>query len=108
MTTIFYLLFVSIAISSQIVASRSNAVTIYSTTIDPLTDQNIVDVPWISHMIVAPATINLLGQVMVVASTVDVSVETYLPGHKYNFIKYSKSLRANTLLQVSNDILSII
>ena len=98
MTTIFYLLFVSIATSSQIVPSQSNAVTI-----SPIT----IDAPWISHIIVAPATINLLGQVMVVASIVDVSFETYLPGHKYNFIKYPKSLRA-TLLQVSNGILSII
>ena len=107
MTTIFYLLFVSFATRSQIVPSQSNVVTISPITIDPLTDRNIIDAPWISHRIVASRTINRLGQVMVVASIVDVSFETYLPGHKYNFIKYPLSLRA-TLLQVSNSILSII
>lgn len=100
-----FLLFLVIAIGSQTVASQSTAVSISPTTIDPLTDQNIIDEPWISHMIVAPATINLLGQVMVVASSVDVSFESYLPGHKYNFIKYPKSLQA-TLLQIANGILS--
>lgn len=107
MNTIIYLVLVSIAISGQTVSSRGTAIAMSPTTIDPLTDQNIIDAPWISHMIVAPTTINLLGQVMVVASVVDVSFESYLPDHKYNFIKYPKSLRA-TLLQVSNGISSII
>jgi hypothetical protein len=55
-------------------------------------------------MITAPATINLLGQVMVVASTTDVSFESYSPNRVYKYIKYSESFRA-TLLQISNSIL---
>ncbi len=55
-------------------------------------------------MITAPATINLLGQVMVVASTTDVSFESYSPNRVYKYIKYPESLRA-TLLQISNGIL---
>ncbi len=57
-------------------------------------------------MVTAPATINLLGQVMVVASTRDVSFESYSPNHVYKYIKYPKSLRA-TLLQISDGILFV-
>lgn len=100
MTSIIYLLVLSFIFNLQQAASE-NHLAVSPTTIDPLTDQNIIDEPWIGHMIVAPATINLLGQVMVVASTVDVSFETYSPDHVYRYIRYPKSLRA-TLLQVSN------
>lgn len=72
-----------------------------STAIDILTDQSAIDEAWMSCMITAPATINLLGSVMVVASRVDVSFEQYSPNHVYKYIKYPKSFRA-TLLQISN------
>ena len=75
--------------------------------IDPLQDQSVIDEAWVGYMIVAPATINLLGQVMVVASTTDVTFESYSPNHVYKFIKYPKSLRA-TLLQVANGIFKTI
>ncbi len=100
MITFVYFLLVSVVFSGQTVTSQNDAVS-SPKTIDPLMDQSVIDEPWIGYMITAPATINLLGQVMVVASTVDVSFETYSPNHRYQYIKYPKSLRA-TLLQIAN------
>ncbi len=71
--------------------------------IDPLTDQNVIDEAWIDYMIKAPAAINLLGQIMVVASAKDISLENKSSNHVYKYIKYPKSFRA-TLLQISNGI----
>ncbi|CAF2752566.1 unnamed protein product [Rotaria sp. Silwood2] len=75
---------------------------VISSNIDPLMDQTTIDKAWEDCMITAPATINLLGQVMVVASRVDVSFDHYSPNRVYQYIKYPKSFRA-TLLQISND-----
>ncbi|CAF3408733.1 unnamed protein product [Rotaria sp. Silwood1] len=66
-------------------------------------DQTTIDKAWEDCMITAPATLNLLGQVMVVASRVDVSFDHYSPNRVYQYIKYPKSFRA-TLLQISNGI----
>jgi len=71
--------------------------------IDPLTDQSVIDEAWIDYMIKAPAAINLLGQIMVVASAKDISLENNSSNHVYKYIKYPKSFRA-TLLQISNGI----
>lgn len=106
MNTIIYLLFTSIILYSEKVNSQRNAVAIPATTIDPLSEQSIIDEAWIEDMIVAPATINLLGQVMVVADIRDVSLKTYLPDYKFKYTKYPESLRA-TLIQISNGIDSI-
>ena len=106
MNTIVYLLFISIILCSEKVNSQRNSVAVPTTTIDPLSDQSVIDEAWIEDMIVAPATINLLGQVMVVADIRDVSLQTYLPNYKFNYTKYPESLRA-TLIQISNGIDSI-
>lgn len=95
------LLFIPLISGSQKVTRTDFAVV--TTDIDPLTDQSVIDDTWVDCMITAPATINLLGHVMVVASRVDVSFEQYSPNHVYKYIKYPKSFRA-TLLQISNGI----
>lgn len=92
-------------ISSSSTLTRSNFSTV-TTDLDLLTDQSIIDDAWVNCMITAPVTINLIGQVMVVASRVDISFEQYSPNHIYKYIKYPKSFRG-TLLQISNGNLSI-
>jgi len=101
MIIIVYLLFVSVAPSSQ--QSIGTGVAAVSQNIDNLIDQNVIDEAWEECMITAPATINLLGQIMVVASKVDVSFYHYSPNRVYKYIKYPESFRA-TLTQISNGI----
>ena len=55
-----------------------------------LNDPTEVDEKWMGYMIMVPATINILGQVMVVASKVDVSFETFSPNFAYRYIKHPK------------------
>jgi len=74
---------------------------VVSTEVDELMEQSVIDEEWIDYMVTAPVAINLLGQVMVVASAVDVSFAKYSPGRVYKYIKYPESFRA-TLLQVGN------
>jgi hypothetical protein len=99
MIIIVCLLFVSVVFGFQPMTHTDLAV--ISTDIDTLTDQSIIDDAWQDCMITAPATINLIGQVMVVASKTDVSFDQYSTNRKYQYIKYPNSFRA-TLLQISN------
>ena len=72
-----------------------------SSPIDQLTEQPLIDRVWQDCLITAPATINLLGHVMIAASSTDVSFLHYSPNRTYRYIKYPDSLRT-TLLQISN------
>jgi len=82
--------------------STSNTdLAIPNTNVDTLTGQSAIDDVWEQCLITAPGTINLLGQVMVVASKVDVSFDYYSPNYVYKYIKYPKSFRA-TLLHLAN------
>jgi hypothetical protein len=83
--------------------SKSTELALPSTSIDLLTGQSTIDDVWEQCLITAPGTINILGQVMVVASKVDVSFDYYSPNYVYKYIKYPKSFRA-ILLQLSNGI----
>lgn len=69
--------------------------------LEPLTEQVLVDKVAQECVIVAPATINLLGQVLVIASKRDLSFNHYSNMTKFKYIKYPDSFQA-TLLQVSN------
>jgi hypothetical protein len=75
------------------------------TNIDPLIDQSVIDEAWMNYMIKAPAAINLLSQIMVVASAKDVSFQAYSPNYVFKYIKYPKSFQS-TLFQISKGILS--
>ncbi|CAF1301709.1 unnamed protein product [Rotaria magnacalcarata] len=75
---------------------------VVSSNIDPVVDQAVIDKAWEDSMVIAPATINLLGQVMVVASKVDVAFKRNVSNYQYKYIRYPDSFRA-TLLQISND-----
>ncbi len=101
MIIIVCLLFTPVVLSTQKVTRADFAHV--PTEIDTVIDSKAIDEPWVDYMITAPVTINLLGQVMVVASRKDVSFEHYSPNHVYKYVKYPKSFRA-TLLQISNGI----
>lgn len=60
-----------------------------------------MDEPWQQFIIGGPATVNLLGQVMVVSSRLDFSFVDTVPNHKYVFMQYPQSFRA-TLVQIAN------
>ena len=95
---------IGIVLFPLIAIPQSAAVTdlaLASDELEPLTEQTLIDKVTEDCMIFAPATINLLGQVMVIASKVDVSFLRYSPKFKFEYIKYPDSFRA-TLLQVSN------
>lgn len=102
MLVIICLLLSSVAFGAQLVIPTD--LTIPSTNIDTLTGQSTIDDVWEQCMITAPGTINILGQVMVVSSKVDVSFDYYSPNYVYKYIKYPKSFRA-TLLYLSNGML---
>ncbi|CAF3941528.1 unnamed protein product [Rotaria sp. Silwood1] len=70
--------------------------------INPLTEKTSIDDPWERCMIIAPMTIQLLGQLLVVSSKIDVSFQKFSPNRTYKYIRNSQSLRA-TLVQISND-----
>jgi hypothetical protein len=58
---------------------------------DLLTD---IDGEWANYFLTAPATINVLGQMMVVVSTKDIPFQEYSPNHVYRYIKYPKSFQS--------------
>jgi len=103
MIIIFYFLFVSVAPSSQ--QSSGTGLVVASPNITNLIDQNVIDEAWEECMInlTASAAINLLGQIMVVASKVDVSLYRYSLNRVCKYIKYPESFRA-TIIQISNGI----
>ncbi|CAF3441469.1 unnamed protein product [Rotaria socialis] len=70
--------------------------------INALTEKTSIDDPWERCMIIAPMTIQLLGQLLVVSSKTDVSFQEFSPNRSYKYIRNPQSLRA-TLLQISND-----
>jgi hypothetical protein len=59
-----------------------------------------IDREWSKYLLTAPATINVLGQMMFVVSTKDISFQRYSPNHIYRYIKYPKSFQS-TLFQIS-------
>ena len=101
MIIIICLLFVPAVFGIEQLASTD--LSIVSTSIDKLTEQSVIDEAWEDCMITAPATINMLGQIMVVASKADVSFYHYSPNTVYKYIKDPHSFRA-ILLQISNGI----
>ena len=52
-------------------------------------------------MVVAPVTIQLLGQLLLVSSVKDASLRGFSPDRKFTYVKNPESLRA-TLLQISH------
>ncbi len=102
---IIWLLFISVAFGAN--ELTSNGYSIGLPKANELDDPTEIDEKWMGYMIVAPATINLLGQVMVVASKVDVSMDAFSPNYFYKYIRHPKSFRA-TLLQISNGIVFFI
>ncbi|CAF5029130.1 unnamed protein product [Rotaria magnacalcarata] len=69
--------------------------------LNALTERTAIDASWEQCMIVAPVTIQLMGQLLIVASTKDVSFREFAPDRKFTYIRNPESLRA-TLLQVSH------
>ncbi|CAF4987540.1 unnamed protein product, partial [Rotaria socialis] len=67
--------------------------------LNALTERTAIDASWEQCMIVAPVTIQLMGQLLIVASTKDVSL--LAPDRKFTYIRNPESLRA-TLLQVAH------
>ncbi|CAF3022914.1 unnamed protein product [Rotaria socialis] len=68
--------------------------------LNALTERTAIDASWEQCMIVAPVTIQLMGQLLIVASTKDVSL--LAPDRKFTYIRNPESLRA-TLLQVAHE-----
>ena len=71
--------------------------------INPLTERTQIDKSWERCMIVAPMTIQLLGQLLLVSTTKDVSLLDLISTRtlEFKYIRNPQSLRA-TLLQISN------
>lgn len=71
--------------------------------INPLTERTQIDQSWERCMIVAPMTIQLLGQLLLVSATKDVSLLDFTSERalEFKYIRNPQSLRA-TLLQISN------
>ncbi len=69
--------------------------------LNALTERTAIDATWEQCMIVAPVTIQLMGQLLIVASTKDVSFRAFAPDRKFTYIWNPESFRA-TLLQVSH------
>ncbi|CAM4747848.1 unnamed protein product [Rotaria magnacalcarata] len=67
-----------------------------------LLEQAGIDRSWESQIVNAPATVNLLGQLMVLSSKRDFSFEAYMPNQTYTFITHRQSFRA-TLIQIANE-----
>ncbi|CAF3937745.1 unnamed protein product [Rotaria magnacalcarata] len=68
-----------------------------------LLEQAGIDRSWESQIVNAPATVNLLGQLMVLSSKRDFSFEAYMPNQTYTFITHRQSFRA-TLIQIANGV----
>jgi hypothetical protein len=98
-----YFLIAPIVFGSQKVTNRNSSVN--SPRIDRLTEENVIDGEWANYLIEAPAIINVLGEIMLVASTEDVSFQTNSLNHVFKYMKYPKSLHS-TLFQISKGILS--
>lgn len=75
-------------------------VSLKTPTIGTLTEDAQVVASWEKCMVVAPISIQLLGQLLLVSTTKDVSFKEFSPNTKFTYIKHPESLRA-TLLQVS-------
>ena len=69
--------------------------------ISALTEVAAVAASWKKCMVVAPVTIQLLGQLLLVSSAKDASLRAFSPNRKFTYVKYPESLRA-TLLQISH------
>ncbi|CAF1432190.1 unnamed protein product, partial [Rotaria sordida] len=73
--------------------------------VDPdsaLVTQPTMDLPWEQFIVSGPATVILLGELMVVASKLDFSFRDYQPDYTFVYIRYPKSFRA-TLTQIADD-----
>jgi hypothetical protein len=65
-----------------------------------LTETPLINDNWMQCLIVAPTTIQLLGQLLVVSSKTDVSLKESASDHVFKYIRNPQSLRA-TLVQIS-------
>ncbi|UJR06909.1 hypothetical protein I4U23_011198 [Adineta vaga] len=70
--------------------------------LNALMERTEVDSSWEESMMVAPMTIQLLAQLLIVSSTKDVSFRAFSPTRNFTYIKNPNSFRA-TLLQVSHE-----
>ncbi|CAF0992260.1 unnamed protein product [Adineta ricciae] len=61
-----------------------------------------VDTSWEESMLVAPMTIQLLAQLLIVSSTKEVSLRAFSPNRTFTYIQRPDSFRA-TLLQLSHE-----
>ncbi|CAF0873597.1 unnamed protein product [Adineta ricciae] len=68
--------------------------------INALTERTAIDASWEQCMIVAPMTIQLLGELLIVSSVKDVSFRAFSPDRQFIYIRNPNSFRA-TLLQIS-------
>lgn len=68
-------------------------------TIDPFTDQILIDELWIDYMIYAPNILDLLARMIVMTSANDIPLNS--TGYAYQYVRYPQSFRA-TLIQISN------
>ncbi|CAF2109584.1 unnamed protein product [Rotaria magnacalcarata] len=67
-----------------------------------LISQSNMDLPWEQFIVSGPATVNLLGQLMVVSSKHDFSFQDFMPDYKFLYMRFPRSFRA-TLTQIAND-----
>ncbi|CAM2700576.1 unnamed protein product [Rotaria socialis] len=67
-----------------------------------LISQSNMDLPWEQFIVSGPATVNLLGQLMVVSSKHDFSFQDFMPDYKFVYMRFPRSFRA-TLTQIAND-----
>jgi hypothetical protein len=93
-----YFLIAPIVFGSQNVTDQNSSMDL--STIDSLIEESAIDEEWVNYLVTAPATINLLGEIMIVASTEDVSFQTNSLNHVFKYMKYPKSFHS-TLFQIS-------
>ncbi|CAF0800080.1 unnamed protein product [Didymodactylos carnosus] len=80
-------------------STQTNLSTLFDT---QLSRQSVIDQPWEEMIISGPISISLLGQVLVISSKRDFSLEENRPEGGFKYIRYPKSFRA-TLTQISNE-----
>ncbi|CAF0808771.1 unnamed protein product [Didymodactylos carnosus] len=67
-----------------------------------LSSQSFIDQPWEEMITAGPTAIQLLGQVIVISSRADFSVEDSKPADGFKYMQFPRSFRA-TLIQISNE-----
>lgn len=103
MTIIVHFFVVSLIFGAHQTASENDALSSTSTaTISLFTESHSFE-PWVGHLTAAPAIINHIGHLMVIAGTVNTSLQLYSVDQANNYIKYPKTF-TGSVLQISNGI----